>query len=171
LKLLVNTVGSDNGIAPDVNIFDAVLVGNLRVVEQHIAAGTDLNKKESFGGNTPLMLSAQFGKTEIAKVLIDAGCELDLRNKAKGTALHQACFFSRPQIVEMLLSAGADTEVVNFTGLTPRELIDKEFDEPWKAIYKHAYDTLQLDLDFDDLARSRARIQQVFRDRSMSSDD
>lgn len=168
LKLLVNAGGNEDGAPSDVDIFEAVLAGNLRAVEQHISAGTDLNQKEGFGGNTPLMLAALYGKTEIAKALLDARCELNLQNKAKGTALHQACFFSRPQIVEMLLSAGADTEIVNFTGLTARELVDKEFDEQWKTVYEHTYDTFQFDLDFDALRQSRSRIRKIFSERSES---
>jgi ankyrin repeat protein len=164
LNLLINASSSDAEAAPDINIFDVVLADNLRAVEQHISADTDLNQKESFGGNTPLMLASLYGKAEVAKALMDAGCDLNLQNKAKGTALHQACFFSHPQIVEMLLSAGADTDKFNFTGLTPEGLIDRAFDEGWKAVYEHTHKTLDLDLDFDALLESRARIKQILRD-------
>jgi hypothetical protein len=89
--------------------------------------------------------------------------------RAKGTALDQTCFFGRPQIVEMLLAAGADTETVNFTGLTPQGLIDRRFDKEWKAVYEHTYETLDHELDFDEILRSRGLIKQMFRDRADSN--
>ena len=46
---------------------------NIAAVKQHIAAKSDINEKEKFGGSTPLISASLFGKTEIAKLLIDAG--------------------------------------------------------------------------------------------------
>ena len=128
LKLLINATSSDEATAPDISIFDAVLVGNLRAVEEHISAGTNLEQKESFGGNTPLMLAAIFGKTEIAKVLIEADVDLDLQNESGGTALHQACFFCRPNILELLIEGGADLTKTNGRNLTPLDSAMMELD-------------------------------------------
>src|SRR6185369_9232122 len=93
---------------PQVDIHTAVVSGNLDAVKQHIAAGTDLNEKDPFGGSSPLISAAVFGKTDMAKVLIDAGADLNFQNKDGSTALHTSAFFCRPEIVKLLLDKGAD---------------------------------------------------------------
>ena len=83
----------------------AVLSGNLEAVRQHIEAGTDINKKDAMSGATPLISAASFGKTDIAKALIDAGADLTPKNNDGSTALHVAAFFCRVEIVQMLIDA------------------------------------------------------------------
>jgi len=80
---------------PKIDIQTAILSDNLDVVKQHIEAGTDLNKKEQMSGSTPLILAATFGKTAIAKALIDAKADLSIKNNEGATALHVAAFFAR----------------------------------------------------------------------------
>ena len=160
LKLLVNASDSVKGAAPDIDLFDAVLVGNLPAVQQHVLAGTDLNQKESFGGNTPLILATIFGKTEIASTLIEADVDLNLQSKSGATALHQACFFCRPEIFESLLTAGADPTKTNGQGLTPLDTAEMDFDADLISAYQLVYESLGLDFDVDDIAAGRAQIQE-----------
>ena len=47
----------------------AVEDGNIEVVKQHIAAGTDVNAKEKFTGDTPLHYTALGDRKEIAELL------------------------------------------------------------------------------------------------------
>ncbi len=54
---------------PQIDIHTAVVTGNLEALKQHIAAGTNLNEKDPFGGSSPLISASLFGKTEEAKVL------------------------------------------------------------------------------------------------------
>src|SRR5690606_36338394 len=79
--------------APDTDIHTAVLTGDQAALRQHIAAGTDLNTKDPFGGSSPLISAAVFGKTEEAKILIDAGADINFQNNDGSTALHTAAFF------------------------------------------------------------------------------
>ena len=62
-----------------------------------------MNIKEPMGGSTPLISASLFGKTEIAKLLINAGANLDIQNNDGSTALITASFFCRLEIVKMLL--------------------------------------------------------------------
>lgn len=89
--------------APKIDIHTAVVNGDIKSIKQHIASKSDLNIKESSGGSTPLISAALFGKTEIAKLLIDAGVMLNIQNNEGSTALITAAFFCRPDIVKMLL--------------------------------------------------------------------
>src|SRR4051812_32111203 len=94
--------------APDVDIHTAVVSGNKEALLQHIKAGTNLDERDPFGGSSPLISAAVFGKTEEAKILIEAGADLNFQNNDGSTALHSAAFFCRPEIVKMLLDKGAN---------------------------------------------------------------
>lgn len=128
--------------APSLDIHTAVLTGNLEVVQQHIAAGTDLNKKEPMSGSTPLMSAATFNKPAIAQVLIEAHADLSIKNNDGGTALHTAVFFGRVEIVEMLITAKADKNIRNNFGATPREIALADFNQ-MKPIYEMLTQQLQ----------------------------
>jgi hypothetical protein len=123
--------------APDIDIHTAVISGNVEAVEQHIQAGTDINTPDPFGGSSPLISAAVFGKPQIAAVLIDAGADLNFQNKDGSTALHTAAFFCRPDIVKMLLDKGADQTIRNKFGATAYESVAGPFVD-----VKSAYDMM-----------------------------
>ncbi|MCE7994736.1 MAG: ankyrin repeat domain-containing protein [Roseivirga sp.] len=143
--------------APKMELMAAVMAGDLAIVKQHIEAGSDLNVKEAFSGSTPLSSAATFGKTEVAKALIDAGAKLSIKNNDGATALHAAAFFGRIEIVQMLIDAKADQTVRNNFGATARESVMGSF-----ADVKPIYDLMQqqlgplgLKLDMEELEKSR----------------
>jgi hypothetical protein len=119
---------------PEVDLHTAVLTENLEAVKQHIAAGSNLNEKDPFGGSSPLITAALFGKTEMARVLIDAGADINFQNKDGSTALHTAAFFCRPEIVKILLEKGADKTIKNNFGATAFESMTPPFNDV-KNIY------------------------------------
>lgn len=143
--------------APDIDIHTAVIGGNLEEVLQHIEAGTDLNQKDPLSGSTPLISAITFGKTKIARALIDAGADLTLTNNDGATALHAAAFFCRVEIVQMLIDANASKTVRNNYGATPRESVMGPFEEI-KPIYEmlmHQLAPLGLQLDLKELEKTR----------------
>jgi len=46
---------------PDVDLFTAAAMGDLTAIEQHIKAGSDINKHEPSRGSTPLITATVFG--------------------------------------------------------------------------------------------------------------
>lgn len=122
---------------PAVDIHTAVITENEEALGQHIAAGTNLNEKDPFGGSSPLISAAVFGKTNMAKLLIEAGADLDFQNNDGSTALISAAFFCRPDIVRMLLEAGADKTIKNNYGATAYESVLAPFSE-----VKSSYDMM-----------------------------
>ena len=110
-----------------VDLQTAVMNNNLEAIRQHIANKDDLNEKEPFGGSTPLITAAVFGKTEAADLLIKAGADLNIQNNDGSTALHSAAFFCRPDIVNLLLDAKADQTIRNKYGATARETVMASF--------------------------------------------
>lgn len=167
LKLLVGGDRAAEQASEPFLILNAAIAGDIQSIQKHLAGGKNLNVPEQVGGNTPLMLAATFGNRDAASLLIQAGADLEIRNKSGGTALHQACFFAQPDIVELLLDAGADPTSVNTYGVTPLELAPEQMDSEWKAVYEHTYQMLNLELDFEALSNAHARIRDIFEVRSI----
>jgi len=151
--------------APNMDIHTATLLGDLDVIKQHIAAGTDLNDKEPAVGSSPLISAAVFGKTEIASALIEAGADVNLKNNEGSTALHSAAFLCRLEIVEKLLEHGADKELLNNYGSTALQSVLAPFADV-KFIYEQFskdLGPLGFKLDYDYVESTRPKIAELLR--------
>jgi len=164
LKLLSAANPEATEGAPTISIWQAAMTGNTAAVERHISAGTDLDQGEEFGGSTSLTLAAIFGQNDVAKILIDAGADLEIRNNSGGTALHSACFFCRPEIVELLLHAGADPNNLNNRKLTPLDVVTIDFDAELEGAYRHVYDSLDMEFDPQYVRQTRIQIADILRE-------
>ena len=85
----------------------AVVAGDLAAVEQHIEAGTDLDRRDDFG-STPLILAAVFDKPKVAAALLAAGADPALSDAQGSNPLHIAALLGRTEVVRRLLDAGVD---------------------------------------------------------------
>lgn len=152
--------GQTKAEAPHADIHTAVITDNLEAVKQHVAAGTNLNERDPLGGSSPLISACLFGKTAIAKALIDAGAELNFRNNDGSTPLHTAAFFCRPEIVKMLLDKGADKTIRNKYSQTAYESVAGPFADV-KSSYEglgKMLEPLGLKLDYAFLEKTRPEI-------------
>lgn len=129
-------------VNPSQDIHEAIISNNVKVVEQHIKEGSDINKVESMSGSSPLITAVTFNRPKIVSALIKAKANLSIQNNDGSTALHTAAFFGRTEIVEMLLAAGADKTLKNNFGATPRETILGDFNQ-MKPIYEMLINQLE----------------------------
>lgn len=157
------TGSSTEAKAPDIDIHTAIVTENLEALKQHIAAGSNLNEKDPYGGSSPLISASVFGKTEAAKLLIEAGADLNFQNNDGSTALHTAAFFCRPEIVQMLIDKGVDKTIKNKFGATAYESVATPFSD-----VKSAYDMMGkmlapmgLILDYPYIEKTRPEIAAV----------
>lgn len=134
---LALTACSNSAQTTEVDIHTAVISDQLDAVKQYIAAGHDLNVRDPFGGSSPLISAAVFGKTEAARILLDAGADINFQNNDGSTALHTAAFFCRPDIVQLLLDNKADQTIKNKYGATAYDNVSAPF-----ADMKEAYDMM-----------------------------
>ncbi len=151
--------------APDIDLHTAVITGNKVAVKQHIAAGSDLNARDPFGGSSPLITAAVFGKPEMAEILLDAGADINFQNNDGSTALISAAFFGRPEIVQLLLERGADKSIKNKYGTTAYENVIPPFSEV-KEVYDVMGGMLEpmgLKLDYAYLEKIRPEIANMLK--------
>ena len=99
--------------APDIPIHDAAKAGNIEVVKQHIAAGTDVNAKD-FIGYTPLHGAAAEGHKEIAELLIANSADLNAQSVGGNTPLDFATPAmnprASPELADLLRKHGGKTK-------------------------------------------------------------
>ena len=96
---------------PDISITTASWHGNIEVVKQHLAAGTDLNAKDMHG-NASLHHAAERGHKEIVELLI--ANDADVNVKEKNTPIHKAAMNGHKDIAELLIANGADVNAKSF---------------------------------------------------------
>lgn len=96
------------------------IANSAKLAKLLIGRGADVNaltvsasrKKGVFTGekSTPLHVAAAFGATEVAKVLIDAQANLNVKDQRGWTPLMKAARFGHTDTVKVLLDAGAQFE-------------------------------------------------------------
>ena len=171
LLLLFNLAACDNDNSnatktqPQIDIHMAVISNDIESVNQYILSGSDIDKKDPFGGSSPLISAVIFDKKEIAKILIQAGADLNFRNNDGSTPLLNAAFFGRVDIVQLLLNKGADKTIKNNTGATAYQSVVGDFNEI-KPIYDMVSQSLApmgLKLDYQQLKSNRPIIAAILK--------
>lgn len=69
-------------------------------------------------GNSALMKAVREARSDIAKELIEAGADLEIKNIDGNTALWNACFGQDYKCVELLVKADIDLDNENDNGVT-----------------------------------------------------
>lgn len=110
------------GIAasPNANpLHDAVMNEDLDQVSELVSGGADVNEKDQMG-STALHWTAYAGLTDISRLLLDKGAEVNVKDKLGGlTPLHWAVLKARTDMVDLLIARGADVNALDNDGDTP----------------------------------------------------
>ena len=102
----------------DLELWNAALRGDVRKAAWLLSQGARVDFREQ--GFTPLLVAAQFGQTEVCKLLLEKG-KANLEEEAPFgfTALNEASFRGHASTVALLLSKGAKVDTRNESGMTP----------------------------------------------------
>ena len=68
----------------EISIHRAAWEGNIKAIEQHWAAGKDVNAKDDLYGDTPLLWAAGFGHKEVVGMLITKGADVNAKSGGGG---------------------------------------------------------------------------------------
>jgi len=95
---------------PSVDIWEAAMEGNIEVVKQHLAAGTDVDERGGIANTTPLLEAARGGgHKEIVELLIANGADVNVRGFLGMTPLNMADDEGEKEIADLLRKHGGKT--------------------------------------------------------------
>lgn len=103
-------------------LLDAVTEGNTAEVERLVAAGADLDARDS-ARRTALLIATRVNEIEIARLLIDAGADVNAKDNNHDTPFLYAGAEGRNEILRLILNSGradlTDTNRYGGTALIP----------------------------------------------------
>jgi ankyrin repeat protein len=105
---------------PALDRFEAAAVGDAQRVKDELARDPSFTRARSPGGGTPLHLAAFAGNLDVARVLLDAGAEVNALadNEFKNTPLQVSALTGQVDVARLLLARGADAKAKQAGGFT-----------------------------------------------------
>uniref|UniRef100_A0A1S4GZ44 Ankyrin n=1 Tax=Anopheles gambiae TaxID=7165 RepID=A0A1S4GZ44_ANOGA len=92
------------------------------LIESDRKVSSNVNRKEGSMGLTPLQIAARMGYADVAKILLEQGAKVQLRDAHGNSALHYAVECGCVKTVRLLLRHGASVGVRNSLGQSPLEI-------------------------------------------------
>lgn len=107
-------------------IFDCSDIGNLRnLLEQGADPNYDPGYYPEFRDLT-INIATNNNRTQITKLLLEYGADVNNKSYDGSTPLHNACKFDNYSMAQLLLSYGADPTIRDSKGQTPLDLATPE---------------------------------------------
>lgn len=101
-----------------IEVFFAAETGNFNKINEYISQGGDVNIMNT-EGETLLMFAADYGHTEMCRMLITAGAKVDAQSEYEEiTALILAATCGFEDICEILVDGGANVNLRDFRNYT-----------------------------------------------------
>ena len=122
-------------------LLTAARFGHLDEAQQAIHSGASIN----LNGNvtTPLHRASEAGHTEIARLLINKGADIEARDAGYMRPLHLAAIYRHAEVARLLIQHGADVNAYDGYRKTPEDRITQDLTGPG-LIYQGDIDLLQI---------------------------
>ena len=148
------------------NLHEAVLAGDIDGLKSALAAGTNVNVRDS-SGRTPLMQAANKGYVVMVALLLDT-TDVDINAQAVdgATALFIAAVHGHTKVIELLMKAGANVNIPGPKGKSAVELAKTHYGEPTsETIRKHepAIQALLRGMSYAGLQKEREEREKLMR--------
>lgn len=121
IDYFVSSLSSNPDSAKLTELFERVVESkDHKSMEHFIANLKKVGKLQDFinSAESPMHFVASYGTPEMARVLLDNGASLELRDNDERTALHKAVSHNSLGMVEYLLNKGADSNAKDYQGAT-----------------------------------------------------
>lgn len=106
-------------------LMKAINDGEITEIDKLISLGADIEFIEKEKKYTPLMFALDKNKEEIAKILIENGANINVKDNTGITPLMQASVKEFVEIVKLLLEKGADKNAKEMNGRSAVDLIEQ----------------------------------------------
>jgi len=116
----------------------AAAKGNLEMVEFLIQNNCSRTSKDKFG-RTALILAVMNGNLKVASILLRWGALFDLPDSSKNYPLHYACGYGYPEMISLLIEAGAEVNTLNSWNMSPTVV----------ALLKNYFECVKCMLEYD----------------------
>ena len=83
----------------------------------------DIDHQEKYTGDTLLIRATKTYNIYIITFLLEKGSNINIQNLELNTALHYAFMYNRVDLISLLISNGADENILNKKGYTPWECL------------------------------------------------
>ena len=150
--------------AGSVDIWTAARTGDITAIQSHVERGGDLNQGDPGFGSTPLSIAALYGHVAAVDLLLQAGADVNARNRDGGTPLHAAAFLGRAEIAGRLLAEGADLQARNQRGETPADALGASWE-----ITRSIAGLLRIRVNREELVSDRTEIAELLAARGDNS--
>lgn len=117
-KAIESRVGSQAPPSTGADLWSATAGGDTNAMARVCVGGINLNLHHPQFGVTPLTWASLAGHQNAVAYLLDAGADINGRNRDGSTPLHAAAFLGRADIVDLLIRRGVDVKVRSPNGET-----------------------------------------------------
>ncbi|XP_078614471.1 death-associated protein kinase 1-like isoform X1 [Branchiostoma floridae x Branchiostoma japonicum] len=104
----------------------AVERGDVQTVRRGLQTGVDVNQRFHYNywhGWTALHMASANGDTEMVKLLVQLGANVEAKDKNGWTALHWASRIGNTEVVKLLIQLGANVEAKDKDGTKPLDYV------------------------------------------------
>lgn len=101
------------------SVWEAIRKFDTEAVRGHLEGGASMTELHRDYRLTPLTWAALVGDVGTTQLLLERGCDPNIRNEDGGTALHAAAFLGRAEVAHLLIEGGADVSARNAAGESP----------------------------------------------------
>ncbi|XP_071149224.1 26S proteasome non-ATPase regulatory subunit 10-like [Mytilus edulis] len=140
------------------DILNAASRGDTEEIKRCLEGGSNFNYQDHLSGDTALHIAVNHGYTEIVKLLIDGGINLNIKKLDGETALHYAVLQRNLEITVLLIDAGIDLNARNeFDNTALHIAVDHRNTEIVKLLIDGDIDLNILEWDGETALRDAAR--------------
>jgi len=97
---------------------------SLSMIETLISYGANVNIRDKGQSWSALSFAARDCGPDVCRALLDAGADVDSKDVFGNTPLIRAIMAAKEENVNLLVSYGANPDIENSSGITPRQLCE-----------------------------------------------